>query len=115
MGKQHRRNWLSAHGRPTMEVASYLSYEMAPKMFVKISAKKMAGGRGEKPPCRVRLLKRRRYVWVIKNNVYTHNTSSKKYCSKLFLVIFRYFCEAGNDFNSLMECMEGQNVITIAK
>jgi hypothetical protein len=35
------------------------------KLFAEISAKKMAGGRGEKPPCRVRLLKRRRYVWVI--------------------------------------------------
>jgi len=35
------------------------------KLFAEKSAKKMAGGRGEKPPCRVRLLKRRRYVWAI--------------------------------------------------
>jgi hypothetical protein len=60
------------------EAFPYLVYERVGKMFGKICAKKMAGGRGEKPPCRVRLLKRRRYVWAVKNNVSMHNTSSKK-------------------------------------
>jgi len=49
-----------------------------------MSAKKMAGGRGEKPPCRVRLLKRRRYVWAIKNNFTYYGTSSKNFCSTEF-------------------------------
>jgi hypothetical protein len=40
-------------------------YEKSLKLFAELGAKKMAGGRGEKPPCRVRLLKRRRYVWAI--------------------------------------------------
>jgi hypothetical protein len=73
------------------EGTSLSSYERWSKMFVKKSAKKMAGGRGEKPPCRVRLLKRRRYVWAVKNNVYSYNTSSEKYCSKVFISKFLIF------------------------
>jgi len=48
-----------------IKIFPFFNTKKSEKMFAEISAKKMAGGRGEKPPCRVRLLKRRRYVWAI--------------------------------------------------